>query len=360
MQQFDQNGELLVGARLFLFDGGTTTPRIGYRDSSLTTQHPNPIIADAQARIPLVYLQDGFYRQRLTTASGVVVFDDDGIPVLSTTAAGSGTSVDPNATLKTRDIKIRYDNQPIAGYVRLNGRTIGSVTSGATERADADTQSLYEELWSYANIVVSGGKGSSGPADFLANKPLVLPDCAGRGIFGMDDMGAGARGILTVATVATPTLVGSIGGSQTVTIAKANLPVYTLTGGSSGSFTVSGTTTGAVNHTHHIDFNSQGTTTNLDHNHNYTEAFNSPGTNRLFDSTAVVSYRTSTTGNVNGGNPTLQHVHQVSGDTQAAGANPQGFSWTGSAPNITISSGGSGTGMTNMPPIMTFMIYIRL
>ena len=51
-QQFDENGQLLVGARLFLFDGGTTTPRVGYRDSSLTTAHPNPIIADAAGRLP--------------------------------------------------------------------------------------------------------------------------------------------------------------------------------------------------------------------------------------------------------------------------------------------------------------------
>jgi len=251
-QQFDENGQLLVGARLFLFDGGTTTPRVGYRDSSLTTEHPNPIVADAAGRLPLIYLDDGFYRQRLTTASGVVVFDDDGIPVVSTTAGGTGTSVDPNATLKTRDIKIRFDDQPIDGYVRLNGRTIGSVASGATERANADTQSLYEELWGFPNVAVSGGKGASGPADFTANKPLVLPDCAGRGIFGMDDMGAGARGILTAATITNPTLVGSYGGSQQVTIAQANLPAYTLTGGASGSFTVSGTSDPEGNHTHGV------------------------------------------------------------------------------------------------------------
>ena len=100
MQQFDANGELLVGARLFLFDGGTTTPRVGYRDSSLTTAHPNPIVADSAGRLPLIYLANGFYRQRLTTATGVVVFDDDGIPVLSSTTGGSGTSVDPNATFR--------------------------------------------------------------------------------------------------------------------------------------------------------------------------------------------------------------------------------------------------------------------
>jgi len=360
MQQFDENSELLVGARLFLFDGGTTTPRVGYRDSSLTSAHPNPIVADAAGRLPLIYLESGFYRQRLTTAAGVVVFDDDGIPVLSTAVSGAGTSVDPNATLKTRDIKIRFDDQPIAGYVRLNGRTIGSVASGATERANADTQSLYEELWGYANIAVSGGKGSSGPADFLANKAMVLPDCAGRGIFGMDDMGAGARGILTAATIANPTLVGSYGGSQLVTIAQGNLPVYTLTGGSSGSFTVSGTTTdNPGNHSHHIDFTSGLNIGSMNHHHTQQGASNTTTTAASVTSPGGPLFSGATT--LNTGDVNLDHTHRVLGDTSAdAGAHSHTFSWTGTAPNISIGSGGSGTFMTNLPPIMTFMVYIRL
>jgi hypothetical protein len=336
---------------------------VGYRDSSLTTQHPNPIVADAAARLPLIYLADGFYRQRLTTASGVVVFDDDGIPVLSTTVAGTGTSVDPNATLKTRDIKIRFDDQPLAGYVRLNGRTIGSVASGATERANADTQSLYEELWGYANIAVSGGKGSSGPADFLANKPLVLPNCAGRGIFGMDDMGAGTQGVLTGATIANPTLVGSYGGSQQVTIAQGNLPVYTLTGGTSGGFTVSGTTSFvSADHTHHIDFMSQASDRTLDHVHSGDRGAVTPNATAASvtapGGVLMANQNTANTGGVVG---SIDHLHRVIGDTSGISANhTHTWGWTGVAPNISIGSGGSGSAITNLPPIMTFMVYIRL
>ena len=366
MQQFDSNGELLVGARLFLFDGGTTTPRIGYRDSSLTTQHPNPIVADNAGRLPLIYLADGFYRQRLTTETGVLVFDDDGIPVLSSTVGGSGTSVDPNSTFFTRDVKIRFDDQPVDGYVRLNGRTIGSLGSGATERANADTQSLYEELWTYGNISVVGGKGASGPADFTANKPLTLPNCAGRGIFGMDDMGAGAQNVLTSATIANPTLVGSYGGSQQITLAQGNLPVYTLTGGSSGSFTVSGGT-GSVNldHTHHIDFVSQSMGRSNPHHHGApTRSFalsdtgagnNNGGGGGSFGVVQQTGPNTADTD--------INHEHQVLGDTGVMSANnlhSHSFSWTGSAPNISIGSGGGGSAFNNLPPIMMFMIYIRL
>ena len=372
MQQFDDNGELLIGARLFLFDGGTTTPRVGYRDSSLTSPHPNPIVADAAGRLPLIYIDDGFYRQRLTDASGVLIFDDDGIPVISTTTAGTGTSVDPNSTMKTRDIKIRFDDQPIDGYVRLNGKTIGSVGSGGSERANADTQSLYEELWPYPNIALAPGytKGANGPTDFLANKPLVLPNCAGRGIFGMDDMGAGAQGVLTAATIANPTLVGSYGGSQQVTIALGNLPVYTLTGGSSANFTVSGTSGGeSVGHTHTFTAGVGDMDRANPHNHgaslqggggavagNTTVGVQGGGTYN-----GIVSSFAGANNNLIIGNSNLTHFHSVGGTTDGENvSHTHTFSWTGIAPNITIGSGGSGTATTNLPPVMLFMIFIRL
>lgn len=265
MQQFDGNGRLLSGARLYLFDGGTSTPRIGYRDSSLTSPHPNPIVADTAGRIPLIYLDDGFYRHRLTSRSGTLIFDDDGLPVLSSTSGGSGTSVDPDSVFKTRDVKIRFDDQPLSGYVRLNGRTIGSASSGATERANADTQSLYEELWDFANISVSGGKGGSAATDFAANKPLVLPDCAGRGIFGADNLGDGNKSRL-ISYIPNSHLQGSVGGNQAWTIQFNNLPVncpWTGSVSGSGTTALSGST-----HTHNFSSTTAGQS--VTHTHNWT------------------------------------------------------------------------------------------
>jgi hypothetical protein len=360
-QQFDENGQLLVGARLFLFDGGTTTPRVGYRDSSLTTQHPNPIVADAAGRLPLIYLADGFYRQRLTTASGVVVFDDDGIPVLSTTVAGTGTSVNPDATLKTRDIKVRFapKDEKIDGYVRLNGQTIGSIASGASERANADTQPLYEELWVLDNIVVSGGKGSSGPADFIANKTLVLPNCCGRGISGMDDMGAGPQGVIGSSVITNPTLVGSTGGVQVVYLAQAHLPIYTLTGGS-GSVSVSGATFGdSPNHTHTVpSVNTFGDS--VDHTHSVVAP--TSRTTQALVTAGASSFFWTGTGSENSGFHSVGHVHNVpSSETGNNSVNhTHTFDGSGSASSISIGSGGSGTPVTNLSPIMTFMVYIRL
>lgn len=355
-QQFDSNGKLLSGAKLYLFDGGTTTPRIGYKDSSLTSPHPNPIVADASGRLPLVYLADGFYRQRLTTKTGTQIFDQDGIPVLSTTAGGSGTSVDPDSTYKTGDFKVSYNNQPISGYVRANGRTIGSAASGATERANSDTQPLYEKLWTFSNITVVGGKGASAVADYTANKPLALPNAAGRGIFGVDDMGAGPQNVLTGASIAFSTVVGSSGGFESLYITQSMLPSYLLTGGS-GSASVSGNTGNeSGSHTH----NGSGTTgamnANASHSHPY---FRSNSVNINVGSSGVGvntgEFATSTS-------PTnTDHGHDYAFTTGAQNqTHTHAFFGTGTATGISMLSGGGGALSPNLPPALLLMIYIRL
>lgn len=79
------------------------------------------------------------------------------------------------------DIKASFNStQP--GWIPLNDGTIGSASSGATTRANADTINLYTVLWSYSNTIcpVSGGRGANAAADFAANKTLRLPLAAGR------------------------------------------------------------------------------------------------------------------------------------------------------------------------------------
>jgi hypothetical protein len=117
-----------------------------------------------------------------------------------------------------------------SGFVRCNGRTIGSSTSGATERANADTQALFEYLWGAdANLTVSGGRGASANADWTANKTIALPDGRGLALAGLDDMGSGSRGVFTGATFSSgsSTTLGSTLGAARRTLTIAQLPVVT-------------------------------------------------------------------------------------------------------------------------------------
>jgi|GEM_PF-1120967 len=196
-----------------------------------------------------------------------------------------------------------------AGWVRMNARTIGNASSGASERANADTENLFTFLWThYSDSVcaVSSGRGASAAADYAANKTIALPDLRGRALFGLDDMGNSAASRLG-SVVTSQTTNGSSGGAETVTIAQANLPAVQLS--------VTGTTDDPGNHTHNVP-NGQ----------------NSFGINSAADNTAV-GLDPQTTGGAGA------HTHTVTGTTEAMG---------------------SGTALANMPPAFLTTFIIKL
>lgn len=117
-----------------------------------------------------------------------------------------------------------------AGYVLGAGKTIGSAASGATERANADTATLYALCWTeLSNTVapVSGGRGVSAAADFAANKTLQVPDLRGRVRAGKDDMGGTAANRITNAVSGiVGTTNGASGGAEGVTLTTAQIPSH--------------------------------------------------------------------------------------------------------------------------------------
>ncbi len=246
-QIHDQNGKPLIGAKAYFYKGGTTTPITVYKSYDLGSinAHPNPIQTDGNGYWPPVYFDeaDEFYRVRITTSLGVLIVDADGIPIIGPAGGGGGgsvTPIDPDAVLKTGDLKHRYGEGFVAGWVRCNGRTIGSATSGATERANSDTQALFETLWNAdANLAVSGGRGASAAADWSANKWITLPDMRGRALVGLDVMGNTAANVISAAAV-----LGWTGGAGTHVLATSEMP----------SHNHGGTTSSAGDHTHTYQF----------------------------------------------------------------------------------------------------------
>jgi microcystin-dependent protein len=258
-QQFDAQGRPLAGGLFYTFVTGTTTPQNAFQDTSLTIPFPNPIVLDASGRLPPFYLADGTIKIRLTNSSGVTVIAADGLLVVGpSSGGGGGGSVDATAILATGDTKARYGTGTISGFVRANGRTLGSATSGATERANADAQALFEYLWTTdANLTVSTGRGATANADWLANKTITLPDMRGRVMAGMDDMGATAAARLNIFGA---TVLGAAGGAQTNTLTTSTqLPAHTHTVTPTGSVSVLSTSSahshaGVENsHTHIYD-----------------------------------------------------------------------------------------------------------
>lgn len=127
---------------------------------------------------------------------------------------------------ETGDIKYTFKNAASDGWLLLPGGTalsIGNTGSGATLRANADTQALYTVIWnsvSNANAPVSGGRGASAAADFSAGKTLTIPNLVGR-----SPMGAGAATAgLTARTI------GAIYGEELHTLSAAEIPLITSSG----------------------------------------------------------------------------------------------------------------------------------
>ena len=207
------------------------TPQSAYQDIDLTIPLPNPIVLDAAGRAPQFYLSDGQIKIRLTDKDGLTQVSADNIMVIGPSSGESGGGgVDATTVFTTGDIKCFYGEGAISGWVRLNGRTIGSATSGASERANLDTQALFQYLWGAdANLTVSSGRGVSAAADWAANKTITLPDARGRALAALDDMGTTAAGRLTATYFGTDaTTLGAAGGSQSTTIEQTNLPDVTL------------------------------------------------------------------------------------------------------------------------------------
>lgn len=229
-QRYDKTShEPLDGGLLYFYAAGTTTPQSAYQDISLTIPWPNPITLDSGGNVPQLFFDDGYIKFRLSNADGVTQIEADFVLVLGpTSGVGAAPSVDATTILATGDIKTRYGTGVLTGFVRANGRTIGSATSGASERANADTEALFLYLWTEdAGLAVSTGRGASAAADWAANKNIALPDWRGRVIAGFDDMGNSAANRLTAAGGMSGSGIGGASSSQARTLAANQIPTIT-------------------------------------------------------------------------------------------------------------------------------------
>ena len=222
--QFDLTGKIAPGCKLFVYQAGTVaTPQNSYQDSGLTIANPNPLTCDAAGRLPQWFVADGTIKLRLTTSTLTQIFVGDNLLVIGASSGGGGGSpVDPTTVLTTGDFKMVYGTGSLSGFVRCNGRTIGNASSGATERANADTSALFSFLWNNdANLTVSGGRGASAAADYAANKTIALPDCRGRALYGDDAMGNSAAGRLTSGYFGVASSLGAVGGNEKTSLTSA-------------------------------------------------------------------------------------------------------------------------------------------
>jgi hypothetical protein len=357
-QVSDQNGKPIVGALLYFYQVGTVATRQdSFQDTGLTNANQWPLPSDAYGRIPMFYVASGSIHVRLTDPGGLVIFDYPNMLVIGPAGAGGGGgSVDPTSIASTGDVKFRISAETLTGWVRMNGNTIGNAVSGATERANTDTQALFIYLWNLGPFPVSGGRGASGLADFNANKTITTIDMRGLAPHGLDTMGAAApAGRLTGALFGPPyngnsNTFASTGGEASHTITQAQLPAvsqtWTQTGGSG---TANWTQTGTGTAVFHGNAGSGPLTDNAG------TTINNPLAQNQFIAFGITIGGPINAGQASGGKVTITPTGSVDTVSVAGTVGITGVTVTG-----TVSGFGSGAAMNVMNPFILGTYYIKL
>lgn len=100
LQFFDNNGNPLVGGKLYTYAAGTTTPLATYTDASAGTPNTNPIILDSRGEAN-VWLSATTYKFLLTDSTDATIWTVDNISnslSLSQILAASGSAASPPYT----------------------------------------------------------------------------------------------------------------------------------------------------------------------------------------------------------------------------------------------------------------------
>ena len=211
LQSLQEYGKPLVGAKVYIYESGTTTPKTVFKDFQCQVAHARPILTNAQGRIPPIYVGSGVYRVRILRPDNVPFEDVDGIVGTVLEDGGSGSDpgqtyplTDENSVLITGDVIWSYRSGPRPGFTPCNGGTIGQATSGASNIAVGvpsnqiqpvgSAFSLFKHLWeSDPDLPICASdvdvpRGGTALADWDANRTIRVPDLRGRALFGLDNM----------------------------------------------------------------------------------------------------------------------------------------------------------------------------
>ncbi len=218
-----------VGGTWALIPASTIAANMGCRVAYNTADGAYGLISTAKSWIDILMARgdiltrnaSGYSRLPLGVASRALVSD--------------GTDVVWGG-FDTGDVKIAYRSTEPTGWLFMNGKTVGSASSGATARANADAEALFSHLWNEEPtntllvIQTSAGvpttRGTSPSLDFAANKRMPLPDPEGYVFAVADNINGGATARLgsgaTGGFGGTATL-GKVGGEKNHQLTVAEL-----------------------------------------------------------------------------------------------------------------------------------------
>lgn len=154
----DANGNPYSGAKLYVFDAGTSTPRATYTTNSFSQPHAHPVLSLADGRFPAVYINPdgGAVKITLQDANGVQISSDDNVPVQPLTQSQVGAILYPRTTAET-NASVTPSNY---AYTELDARRYGYTADDSTNNATAlSNANLVATQHGGAEIRLPGGTG---------------------------------------------------------------------------------------------------------------------------------------------------------------------------------------------------------
>jgi len=79
---WDQNGDPLVGGKLYSYLAGTTTPQATYSDAAVSVPNANPVILDSAGRATVYLLTTTSYKFVLKDALDVTIWTQDNVAAI--------------------------------------------------------------------------------------------------------------------------------------------------------------------------------------------------------------------------------------------------------------------------------------
>lgn len=360
LQTIFRDGRPMVGAKILIYEAGTTTPKVVYQDSIMQAAHPRPILTDGQGMVPPIYIGRGDYKIRVLTPGDIIVREVDGLPGSATASdipdpGESYPLTDPNSVLITGDIIGAFRTGSRAGFARCNGNTIGNSYSAASEipfgelsdqaQPLGSAYNLFIHLWElqeiglslpvYANGV-SVGRGSTAISDWDSNRQIGLPDFRGRVPFGLDGMGGPVSNRLQRQAELTMTngsleayLTSSGGIVQGMKVSGTGIRAGTIVSAITGtkvtlSLPATSTTSATVKFSMFGDANVLGSTGGVAYYNLITSQLPAHNHTAVSSSEAAGSHAHSGTTDTQG-----NHAHTYADSTLYAGAGAQGGSLIG-------------------------------
>jgi len=196
-QYFDNNGNPLVGGKLYSFAAGTNTPLATYTDSTGNTSNPNPTILDSRGEAS-IWLSTVAYKLRLVDANNVEIWTVDNVAdeVLTIPAAlaGSGGSAlvgfiqaGTGAVAQTAQSKMRqYVNVDdyidfttfVDGVTDVTGQIQNAITfAQTTGNGHMEVRFSSRKYRVTGTLVVTGPVRlvGEGYLDFQNARPITIP-----------------------------------------------------------------------------------------------------------------------------------------------------------------------------------------